>query len=85
MATYAQHVHVVLRGVAQAKRVLRKSQSAGEALERELNRLRQRKTLIGPGSLTKSLDLFRRYSADVDTCAKAMADLGSLALSNETV
>jgi hypothetical protein len=61
MATQAQRRGEGRAAIRRLRQEYRKADSAGERLERELDRLTQRKTLIGPDDLKKLSDLLDTY------------------------
>jgi hypothetical protein len=66
--TYAQQKSRVNAALRQVKRQYRQADTAGERLERTLDRLVQRKTLVGPQSLTtatKQYDVYIQAAAAI--------------------
>jgi len=61
MATQAQRRGEGRAAIRRLRQEYRKADSAGERLERELDRLTQRKTLIGPDDLKKLSELLDTY------------------------
>ena len=67
--TYAQRKNAVINALRRTRRSYRLADSAGERLERALDRLILRKTLISPDSLVKAMDFYVDY-------AKKCSDIG---------
>jgi len=61
MATYAQRKRDVVRALRKVRQTYRKADTAGEKLERELDRLILRKTMIVPEQLNKMTQLLNTY------------------------
>lgn len=59
----------------------RKADSQGEVLERELDRLVQRKTLIGPETLRTLLTRYEAYVVAVNLMDQPMTDAINIATS----
>lgn len=57
-----------------ARKVYRRADTAGEKLERELDRLIKRKRLIQPDDLVTAIKLYDAYDFAVQAIAKALAD-----------
>ncbi len=78
MATQGQRRKEAVSAVRQMKGIYRKADSLGERAERELNRLSQRKTLIGPDDLAKLADQINGYVRAVETVQKAFVVLADI-------
>ena len=65
---------LVKRAARNARAAYRKADSAGERLERELDRLLKRKTLIQACSLGSAEKSYYAYKNQVASLEKAMAD-----------
>ena len=63
--TYAQRKAAVITALRQTRRAYRMADTAGERLERNLDRLILRKTLITPDSLVKAMDEYAEYAGKV--------------------
>ena len=70
---------VVKRAARNARAAYRKADSAGERLERELERLLKRKTLIQASSLSTMEKAYYQYKNYVTSLEKAIADFYSAA------
>jgi len=66
MATYAQQKTRVNAALRQARKAYRTADTLGELLERELDRLIKRKTLVGPASLKTLGNRYDAYRKWVD-------------------
>ena len=67
--TYAQRKAAILAALRRVRQAYRKADTAGEILERELDRLLLRKTIITPSSLqlaSQKYDQFMSLSAAVE-------------------
>lgn len=60
--TYAQRRANVVASIRKARQQYRQSDTAGERVERELDRLIKRKTLISPEQLQKLTTLYSDYA-----------------------
>ena len=78
-STYVQRKNDVLRALRKARAVYRRADSAGEMLERELDRLILRKTLISPESLRGMVDRYRAFAQMVTALNPALADVLTIA------
>jgi len=81
MATYRQRTLEVKSAIRQTRKSYRTLDSSLEKLERELDRLIKRKTLVGPESLNtliKLWDIARRIFPNVE---KSLADTLKVAAS----
>jgi len=70
MATQAQRRAEGVAAIRRLRMEYRKADSQGERLERELDRLTQRKTLIGPDQLKKLADQVDGYVRLVESVQK---------------
>lgn len=75
MATQAQRRAEARAAVNRFAQEFRATDSAGERLQREILRLRQRKTLIGVDDLKKLADLLATYVRLVDSLQRLYAIL----------
>lgn len=81
--TFAQRREAVVRGLREARKAYRKADTAGEKLERELDRLILRKTIITPEQLQKMTQLYVDYGNLVNMMQGPMA--GALLVSQQQV
>jgi hypothetical protein len=77
--TYAQRKAAVLAALRRVRQSYRKSDSAGEILERELDRLLLRKTIITPASLQAVAQKYDQYMSLASGVEKPLADTLTLA------
>lgn len=77
--TYVQLRNLVVRGLRAARKVYRSADSAGEVVERTMDRLIGRKTLITPAQLEPLLSRWSAYRAKVAALEKALADAVNIA------
>jgi hypothetical protein len=75
--TYAQRQLEVKRAIRQVKRAERALDSAVERVERELERLLKRKTLIEPKSMTTFLKLWDGVRSTYKAIEGAIVDAGA--------
>jgi len=75
MATQGQRRREAVNAVRKLRQEYRKTDSAGELVQRELDRLSQRKTLIGPDDLEKLARLIESYIRLAELLQKAYAIL----------
>lgn len=75
MATQAQIRQRGIASVRAVKKLYRQADSAGERLERELDRLIRRKTLIDPQDIKKAAEQVSQYIELAARLAKAIQDL----------
>lgn len=61
-STYAQRKRAVVAALRKARQLYRQADTAGERVERELDRLVLRKTLISPEQLQKLTRLYSDYA-----------------------
>lgn len=71
--TFAQRRDAVKKGLRVARQSYRKADSAGERLERELDRLIQRKTFVTPEQLQKMAQLYIDYGGLVNDIQRYIA------------
>jgi len=76
--TYAQRKAAVLAAVRRLRQQYRKSDSLGEVMERELDRLLLRKTIITPSSLQALSQKYDGYVSAAAACEKPLTDLLTL-------
>ena len=75
MATQGEIRNRAVSAVRAMRRVYRQADTAGEKVERELDRLVKRKTLISPNSINTLANLQSQYSLAADRTASALRDL----------
>lgn len=75
MATQGQRRREAVAAVRRARQSYRKADSAGEKVERELDRLIKRKTLIGPDSLVNLGGLIELYNMEASRLNSVFRDL----------
>lgn len=63
--SFAQRRNAVNRGLRQVRKAYRQADSQGEILERELDRLIDRKTIVSPESFQSMLRQYEGYSRAV--------------------
>lgn len=80
MATQGERRRQAIAAVRQLRRAYRTADSAGEKLERELDRLIKRKTLISPDSLDTANDLMNGYAAAVQNTVNVMVGVFTIIL-----
>lgn len=78
MATQGERRSQAIRAIRALRKLMRKSDSAGERLERELNRLISRKTLISPDSLATTGRLLQEYARQIEFLTKGYADAAGI-------
>jgi len=78
MATQGERRSQAIRAIRALRKLMRKSDSSGEKLERELDRLIRRKTLISPDSLATSGRLLQEYAKNIEYLAAGYADAASI-------
>lgn len=78
-STYVQRKNDIQRALRKARATYRRADSAGESLERELDRLILRKSLISPESLRGVVDRYRAFAQLVTTLNPALADVVTIA------
>lgn len=66
---------VVLQGVRAARRTYRSADTAGEVLERWLDRMIERKTRITCSQMQAVIPLWEDYRAKVLACERSLADM----------
>lgn len=81
MATYHQKTAQVRGALRALRKVYRRADTTGELLERELDRLIGRKTLIEPPSLRKTIALIQVYQAAAQALGPAINDAVNVATS----
>lgn len=64
----------LVKSIRTVRAVYRRADTAGEKLERELDRLVSRKRLIQPNDLLTAGKLFENYSTAVDAIGSAIVD-----------
>ena len=74
--TESQRKRTVLQAARRARQAYRRADTAGEVLERWLDREIKRKTRIMPASVARGLQLYRAWFAQVRNVETAFADLG---------
>jgi molybdenum-dependent DNA-binding transcriptional regulator ModE len=79
--TYAQLKGRVNAALRQVKRQYRQAQTNGEKLERTLNRLVARKTLVGPQSLSVGTKQYDVYLQSVAAIQQRLIDAINIATS----
>lgn len=72
--TYASRKAYVLKSLRAIRQRYRSADTAGEKLERELDRLLKRKTLVTPDSLSKMIELMDAYTTAVQQIQSPVAD-----------
>jgi hypothetical protein len=77
--SYTARKNAVIKGLRRARQAFRISDSAGEILERELDRLIKRKTLISPESLQGVSKKYQDYAGKTANIAQALADAVTIA------
>lgn len=75
MATYSQTRNQGLAAVRAVQSLYRSAKTQGDLLEREILRLRSRKTVISPKSVDKMTQEARDYVDKVAQIAKGVSDL----------
>lgn len=78
MATQGQRRREAVAAVRRFRQLYRTSDSAGERVEREVDRLIKRKTLIGPDSLKTLIDRVTEYGMAITALEKAIVVLGNI-------
>lgn len=79
--TFAQRTRNVNAALRRTRASYRLADSKGELLERELDRLINRKTIVSPESLTKTVKLFEEYARAAANIDGALGDAIRLASS----
>jgi hypothetical protein len=79
--TFAQRTRVVNAALRRLRVAYRKADSAGEKLERELDRLIARKTIVSPTSLVQTTALLDEYVRAINAMDVPFADVLRLASS----
>ena len=77
--TYAQRKAAVLASLRRVRQQYRKADTSGEILERELDRLLLRKTLITASSLQATSQKYDAFMAQAAAIEKALTDAMTLA------
>lgn len=75
--TQGEQRALVKRAVRNCRAAYRKADTSGEKLERELDRLVKRKTLIQANSLSTTESLYYSYKQQVNSLENALRDLYS--------
>lgn len=78
MATQATRRREAYRAITQFGKVAQKIDTEVERMQRELVRLRRRKTLVGPDQLKKAADDLLAVAQAVQTAQKAFAILWAI-------
>jgi len=78
MATQAERRSQAIRALRALRKLLRTTDSSGEKLERELDRLIRRKTLISPDSLAGAGRLLQLYAKNMENLTRGYADAASI-------
>lgn len=78
MATQGERRLQAIRALRALRRLYRTADSAGERVERELDRLIKRKTLVSPDSLATLARLVQAYMKDQERMAMGMADTAAV-------
>jgi len=78
MATQGERRSQAIRALRALRKLYRTADSAGERVERELDRLIKRKTLISPDSLATLARLVQAYFKDQERMAMGMADTANV-------
>jgi hypothetical protein len=76
--TYAQRKAVVVKSLRGIRNRYRVADTAGEKLERTLDRLLERKTLISPEQLARVVDQYETYLSAVQQVQNPIADTVSV-------
>lgn len=79
--SFAQRRNAVNRALRQVRKSYRAADSAGELLERELDRLVDRKTIVSPESLRRMTSLYEAHLRAVQDIQRTMAAAMTLATS----
>lgn len=74
MATFTEIQGAYVRVVRNVRRVYRRADTAGERLERELDRLIKRKRLFQPNDLATAIRVYFAYDQAVNQISKAFQD-----------
>jgi hypothetical protein len=77
--TYRQKTLAVQKGLRQARKVLRNWDTQVEKLQREMSRLVNRKTLIGPDSLKTMYSLYDSIRKGLSGVERAILDATAVA------
>lgn len=78
MATLAERKAQAKSALRALRRIYRAADTLGEKVERELDRLIKRKTLVGPDSLVKLGEMAREYSRSIENVNRGFGDLASV-------
>lgn len=78
MATQGERRSQAIRAIRALRKLFRTADTAGEKLERELDRLIKRKTLVSPDSLATTARLLQDYLKKTENLARGMADAASV-------
>jgi len=78
VATQGERRSQAIRAIRALRKLMRKSDSSGEKLERELDRLIKRKTLISPDSLATTGRLLQEYARNLEFLTSGYADAASI-------
>lgn len=79
--TDAQARNLAIKALRQARTAYRKSDTAGEAFEREIDRLIKRKTRINAGSFATLADLYSEYIRTAERMQSPLQDAFDVASS----
>jgi hypothetical protein len=74
MATFTEIQGRYVKLFRNVRRVYRQADTAGEKLQRELDRLVKRRRLIQPSDLQGAIRLYNLYDSAVGQIARALAD-----------
>lgn len=77
--SYTARKTAVIKGLRRVRQQFRTADSAGEILERELDRLIKRKTLISPESLQGVTKKYQDHAQKVGAIAQTLADAITIA------
>lgn len=80
MATQGERRRQAISAIRQIRAIYRKSDTIGEKVERELDRLIKRKTLITPDSLATLARLLEEYARQVERVINANADMATVVM-----
>lgn len=78
MATQGERRQQAVRAIRELRRLYRKADSSGEKVERELDRLIKRKTLISPDSLATLGRLLQGYIRNQEVLEMGYADAATI-------
>lgn len=79
MSSYTQRKSVINQGLRRIRAAYRRADSLGEQLERELDRLILRKTLVEPGRLSDLARRVQAYRAAADAINAPLTDTITIA------